>query len=589
MFLLPFLAVGLVFAVVLGGRISRLAEIPFRQTWTVFAALGMQVVLFSHLGEGLGDGALRPLHIATYALLVVFAIANVRMWALAPVLLGLVLNAVAITANGGEMPVSEAAAREVGLAVDASANVSEHADRLSFLGDVFAIPSGIPLANVFSIGDVLIGIGTAAFVVYIALHEQGRREVSGARLVRPLRRSSYRRLAAGKLVSQIGDWVTVAAVVGWIYQTTGSTLHVAAVLLVRLAPPILGGGIAAIVVDRLPKGRLLVAVELARGCAVAVALAGVLGGGILLVFVALAASGALAAISAATVPALIPTLLPTDELPAANAMLGISKDVAMAIGALGAGLALSSVGVAPALMADVLTFAVAAALFRGLVVPAGTRAERPSGGYVRGGFVYLLRRRRLAVLVGAFATATLATGLTQASLPRFLETEAGFGPGAFGFGMAALAAGLVLGEALVGVSSVGATAGRWIGAALVVMAATLAVLGLSDHGPTVLFLLGAIGFLDGTTDVLFETIVQREADPERYGSVFGFAYALMAATMTGAFALAPLFNSLLDPSTVLVSAAAFLACAGGIALAGMRAASPPAPVAVPGTTAEAPG
>ncbi len=30
---------------------------------------------------------------------------------------------------------------------------------LPFLGDVFALPRPIPLANVFSVGDVLIGVG----------------------------------------------------------------------------------------------------------------------------------------------------------------------------------------------------------------------------------------------------------------------------------------------------------------------------------------------------------------------------------------------------------------------------------------------
>jgi hypothetical protein len=33
--------------------------------------------------------------------------------------------------------------------------------RLWFLGDVFAIPAGWPLANVFSVGDVLILLGAA--------------------------------------------------------------------------------------------------------------------------------------------------------------------------------------------------------------------------------------------------------------------------------------------------------------------------------------------------------------------------------------------------------------------------------------------
>lgn len=41
------------------------------------------------------------------------------------------------------------------------------APRLWFLGDIFAIPSGFPLANVFSVGDVLIlaGVGLAAICI----------------------------------------------------------------------------------------------------------------------------------------------------------------------------------------------------------------------------------------------------------------------------------------------------------------------------------------------------------------------------------------------------------------------------------------
>jgi hypothetical protein len=36
--------------------------------------------------------------------------------------------------------------------------------RLAFLGDVFAIPRGWPLANVFSVGDVLIAVGAVVAV-----------------------------------------------------------------------------------------------------------------------------------------------------------------------------------------------------------------------------------------------------------------------------------------------------------------------------------------------------------------------------------------------------------------------------------------
>ena len=84
------------------------------------------------------------------------------------------------------------------------------------------------------------------------------------RLLEPLRRRPVRRLLVGGLVSKTGDWLTVGALMGWVYQETASTGSVALLMLVRLAPPILGGGAAAAFVDRVPRERLLVVVELLR-------------------------------------------------------------------------------------------------------------------------------------------------------------------------------------------------------------------------------------------------------------------------------------------------------------------------------------
>lgn len=570
MFLLPSLVLGLVFAVLLGGSPSRLAHVRFRLTWTVPVALAIQVVIFSRLGAGLESRTVEQLHVTSYVILLVFAAANLRVRALVPVLLGLAANATAILANHGLMPVSAGAARTVGMSPGVHDNAFVGDGRLMFLGDVFALPSEFPLANVFSVGDILIGIGMMLFVVLVSVQNGREPAIEPSRLLEPLRTSSYRALSAGKLVSHAGDWITLTALVGWIYDTTGSTGQASLLLLARLAPPVLGGGIAALVVDRLPKQRLLVWIELARGLAVAAALYGVVSGGRSTVFAALAASGGLAAISNACVPSLLPSLLPTEQLASANAGLGIAKDGAMAAGALGSAMILSSVGVATALLVDLGTFAVSLVLF-GLIRAPLRRAderqhERPRGSALR----YVLGRRWLLVLVFSFAAATLATGLTNATLPRLLEDELGLGPGGYGFGIGALATGLALGQALVGFARVGETAGRWIGAGLLVMAGLFGVLGLVDHAPTALLVLGAIGFVDGTTDVLFETVVQREADPDRYGAVFGFSYAFITMTMMGAVALAPLVNRIVEPGVAILGAGALLVAAGAIALVGMR-------------------
>lgn len=575
MFLLPSIAIGLALAVVLGGRPSRLADVRFRFGPLVLLALALQIVVFTRLGAALSPLTVDVLHIGSYGLLLAFAAANVRIRALVPVLLGIALNAVAIIANGGQMPISAEAAATVRELKDT--NVSPDAEHLRFLGDIFALPSQLPVANTFSLGDLLIGLGMIAFIVVASL-ERGERTLSPSRIFEPLRIPSYRRLALGKLVSSVGDWLTLAALIGWIYHETGSTGNVAILLLVRLAPPILGGGLAAVVVDRVRKERLLVLVELGRGAAVAVALAGVLSGQLLPVFIALAVSGGLLALSNAAVPSLLPALVPREQLPSANAALGLAKDGAMALGAVGAGLALSWLGAAVALAADFGTFAVAILLFariRPRSVEQSVEDDAPTAG---SGLRYVLRNRRLVFLILSFGAATLATGMTNASLPRFLGDELGFGAGGYGFGIAALATGLALGQAVVGFTRVGPTAGRWIGVGLAVMAGLFIVLGLTEHPPTALLLIGLIGFVDGTTDVLFETVVQREADPRRLGAVFGLSSAFITTTMLGAVAAAPLANTLLAPHGVIIGTSVFLAAAGGLALFGMSGAGRREPV-----------
>ncbi len=580
MFLLPSLALGLVLAVVLGGRVSRLRSLPVRHGWLVLVALGAQIAIFSRLGAGLGEGARAQLHLWSYALLLLFALANLRTRPFLLVFAGLLLNAIAIAANGGRMPLSPTAARAAG--IDPGGNVSAEADRLWFLGDVFALPRQVPLANTFSLGDLLIGLGAIALVVLVARPPASEPPIQLGRLARPLGRPCYRRLAAAKLVSHLGSWLTLAALVGWMFHETGSTAASAGLLLARLAPPILGGGLAAVVVDRVSKTRLLVAVELGRGLSIGVAIAGVLLPAPSLVYAAIALAGGLAALSNAAVPALVPALLPSCELAAANAGIGIAKDASMALGALGAGIALEALGPLSALLADLATFLAATVLFASLPGREGAPGRgrglgRPDESAAR----YLVRQRPLLVLVGAFAAATLATGLTNATLPRLFEGQLGFGPGGYGFALAALAAGLAVGQALVGTTVASVGSERWIGVGLVLMAALLLLLGLTESPPTALLLLAGIGLVDGTTDTLFETAVQREADPARYGAVFGLAATAMTTTMMAAIAAAPLVNEALSAGAVVAVAGGLVGWAGLVALAAPAAATRPRPPAPP--------
>jgi hypothetical protein len=73
---------------------------------------------------------------------------------------GLLLNLAAILANGGHMPALPRALRAAGLHYTVSMNSRAMSHpALPWLVDRWAAPRWVPLANVFSAGDVVIAVG----------------------------------------------------------------------------------------------------------------------------------------------------------------------------------------------------------------------------------------------------------------------------------------------------------------------------------------------------------------------------------------------------------------------------------------------
>ena len=166
MILLAAVALALLIVPLTGGRWSALAALPIRRAWLVYASLGIQLMITTGpftVSNSLG----RVLHLVSYALSALFVVANRRLPGVWIVALGGALNLVAIIANGGSMPASARAWRTAGFGFvrDSFANSDVVASpRLPWLGDIFAVPSRFPLANVFSIGDVVIGVGAAYLI-----------------------------------------------------------------------------------------------------------------------------------------------------------------------------------------------------------------------------------------------------------------------------------------------------------------------------------------------------------------------------------------------------------------------------------------
>jgi hypothetical protein len=164
-FILYAIPVGLVAGWLLGGPLAGLVALRIRLAWLAVAAVAVQIALFSPPAEALGPDLARALYVASTAAVVVAVATNLRLTGMPIVLAGSVANLVAIAANGGSMPADPDALAAVGIRIAGPTN-SVVVDRpaLAPLTDVFATPAWLPFANVFSVGDVLIGCGLAVVI-----------------------------------------------------------------------------------------------------------------------------------------------------------------------------------------------------------------------------------------------------------------------------------------------------------------------------------------------------------------------------------------------------------------------------------------
>ena len=165
---------GLIAGALLGGSLANLERLSLRLAWLVVLALALQIVAFSPLGARFSTSVVVGLHLLSYGLLLTCVVANLRR---PPVMLfgvGVLSNTIAIAVNHGYMPASRAALRLAGLPISAvphnNSELAAAGAHLTFLGDVFALPHGVPLANIFSVGDMLIAIALAWLIAEAMLH-----------------------------------------------------------------------------------------------------------------------------------------------------------------------------------------------------------------------------------------------------------------------------------------------------------------------------------------------------------------------------------------------------------------------------------
>nr|WP_089010035.1 MFS transporter [Micromonospora viridifaciens] len=269
----------------------------------------------------------------------------------------------------------------------------------------------------------------------------------------PLRTAVYRSLWLALLGANIGTWMqTVGAQWLLVHQPGASTL-VALVQTASLLPVLLLALPAGALADTFDRRHLLISVQLFL-VVVAAALTLLTAAGRMPPALLLTLTFAFGVGQALTLPAwaaVIPELVPREQLRAASALGSISVNMARAIGPAVAGVLIARVGVAPVFAFNAVAFLVFALVLarwrpgdaRAVEVPERfTAALRAGGRYVRHSpTVRRLLRRALVFVIPASALWAL--------LPLVASRRLGLDSSGYGVLLAALGIGAILGGLLL--------------------------------------------------------------------------------------------------------------------------------------------
>jgi MFS family permease len=401
--------------------------------------------------------------------------------------------------------------------------------------------------------------------------------VTGRRGLAPLRHRGFRLLVGGQFTSGAGDACYAVALPWYVLAAHGGALLLGTVLaaygIARTAAIVAGGQAS----DRWRPWTVMMASDAVRAVAVgAMAAAAATGSARAAVLVPIAV--VLGAGGGFFLPgsfAIIPTLLPGDELQAGNSLGEVATQLATVGGPVLGGALVAIAGPAPAFALDAVTFVVSA------VTLAGIRASQRAGAAVSA-------EPADAVEPGASPAAAVTPDAVEDSgsptvwgvlrsspvLPVILlvvvaanlGTAGTFEAGGYGALTAAFAVGALAGALLAGQLG-GVRRPALLGSAAFLVAAVLiGVVPYAGGTAAVGVVMAGFGVMNGLGNIVMLTLFQRWSPPALLGR-------LTALIMLGAFGLFPLSALLgavvvhsFGPAPFFVIAAALLAAAiaGGL-------------------------
>jgi MFS family permease len=266
---------------------------------------------------------------------------------------------------------------------------------------------------------------------------------------------SFRRFWLGFSFSVLGDAMTRVALTWFVYEATKSAEALGWLMICYTGPIVIGGLLAGTLLDRFDRRAVMVVDNVMRGLAVALVPLLYAFGALEVwhVYAVAAVYGLLMMISLAGGPALVPALVPREQLAKANALEMLSWTLGGVIGPALAGVLIVWVGAPNVVIVDAVSYLVFA-----LALARTRLADEPRPAQAAGGQVYhlghaiqlLLKNRVLLSTTLMFMAFNIGGGALSVWLPILSDQVFGGGAQLYGVLLGALALGEVVSALLVG-------------------------------------------------------------------------------------------------------------------------------------------
>ena len=401
---------------------------------------------------------------------------------------------------------------------------------------------------------------------------------SRVNLLAPLRHRDFRLLWTGMTVSLVGDGIFLVAMAWQAYELWNAPAALSLLGIGMTIPTIAFLLPAGVLSDRLDRRSLMLCADLGRAVVIAalaiLALTGLLVFWELVLLVALYGAGT--AFFTPAFEAIVPDIVPADDLAAANSLDQFVRPITLRLAGPAVGGALvAGVGTGAAFTVDAASFLASALAVFLMRPPAHPRSENveSSVGAVKEGLQFVRRR---VWLWGTLLSATIAylafMGPAEVLLPYVVKNELHASAGDLGLvfaagGVGAVAAALIIGQRGHPPRDVTVMYGVWT-------LATLAVggYGLATASWQLMIACLAFNALETAGTIVWATIKQRHIPASMLGRVSSLDWLISIGLLPLSFALTAPLAGLVGARTTLVGAALIGAVAtlGALFLPGMR-------------------